>query len=104
MEKKFYIKTFGCQMNVADSERMASLLAERGMTEAKLPEEADVILVNGCTVREKAVQKALSMLGTYGSIGSGQEKDVCSSASGSDDDVREDELLPVPSIVTRRTV
>ena len=47
MEKKFYIKTFGCQMNVADSERMASLLAERGMTEAKLPEEADVILVNG---------------------------------------------------------
>lgn len=104
MNKKFYIKTFGCQMNVADSERMASLLAERGMTEAKLPEEADVILVNGCTVREKAVQKALSMLGTYGSIGSGGEKDVCQSASAADDDVREDELLPTPSIVTRRTV
>src|SRR5258708_1968727 len=63
MSQKFYIKTFGCQMNVADSERMAALLAERGMTEAERPDEAGVIIINGCTVREKAVHKALSTLG-----------------------------------------
>ena len=47
----FYIKTFGCQMNVADSERMAALLAEKGMTPAASATEADLILINGCTVR-----------------------------------------------------
>jgi tRNA-2-methylthio-N6-dimethylallyladenosine synthase len=61
--EKFYIKTFGCQMNVADSERMAALLAEQGMTPAENAEDAHVILLNGCSVREKAVHKAVSMLG-----------------------------------------
>jgi tRNA-2-methylthio-N6-dimethylallyladenosine synthase len=63
--KSFYVKTFGCQMNVADSERMMSLLAEKGMTPAKSANEADLILINGCTVREKAVHKAVSQLGAY---------------------------------------
>jgi tRNA-2-methylthio-N6-dimethylallyladenosine synthase len=63
--KSFYIKTFGCQMNVADSERMAALLAEKGMSAASAANEADLILINGCTVREKAVHKALSQLGVY---------------------------------------
>jgi tRNA-2-methylthio-N6-dimethylallyladenosine synthase len=63
--KSFYVKTFGCQMNVADSERMMSLLAEKGMTPAKSANEADLILINGCTVREKAVHKAVSQLGVY---------------------------------------
>ncbi|MEN9722647.1 MAG: tRNA-i(6)A37 thiotransferase enzyme MiaB [Pseudomonadota bacterium] len=63
--KSFYVKTFGCQMNVADSERMMSLLADRGMTPAQSASQADVILINGCTVREKAVHKALSQLGVY---------------------------------------
>ena len=62
---KLFIKTFGCQMNVADSERMAALLAEKGMTPAKQASDADLILINGCTVREKAVHKALSQLGVY---------------------------------------
>jgi tRNA-2-methylthio-N6-dimethylallyladenosine synthase len=61
--QKFFIKTYGCQMNVADSERMAALLSERGMTEAAGVEDASVIILNGCTVREKAVHKALSTLG-----------------------------------------
>jgi len=61
----FYIKTFGCQMNVADSERMAALLAEKGMEAAPDASSADLILINGCTVREKAVHKALSQLGVY---------------------------------------
>jgi tRNA-2-methylthio-N6-dimethylallyladenosine synthase len=61
--QKFYIKTFGCQMNVADSERMSALLAEQGYGEAEKAEDADVVIINGCTVREKAVHKAISALG-----------------------------------------
>jgi tRNA-2-methylthio-N6-dimethylallyladenosine synthase len=61
----FFIKTFGCQMNVADSERMASLLAAKGMKPARDVAEAGLILINGCTVREKAVHKAVSTLGRY---------------------------------------
>ena len=63
MKNQFFIKTFGCQMNVADSERMAALLAEGGMTATDDVKDAQVILINGCTVREKAVHKAVSMLG-----------------------------------------
>ncbi len=66
MEKTYFIKTFGCQMNVADSERMAALLGEAGMTPAERAEDASLIIINGCTVREKAVHKAISMLGGYG--------------------------------------
>lgn len=59
----FFIKTFGCQMNVADSERMAALLGEQGLTPATSATDAQVIIINGCTVREKAVHKAISALG-----------------------------------------
>jgi tRNA-2-methylthio-N6-dimethylallyladenosine synthase len=62
--QKFFIKTFGCQMNAADSERMSSLLAGQGMGEAATLEDANLIIINGCTVREKAVHKAVSALGT----------------------------------------
>ncbi len=61
----FFIKTFGCQMNMADSERMTVLLSEQGYQAVEQPEEADFILLNGCTVREKAVHKALSSLGKF---------------------------------------
>lgn len=59
----FYIKTFGCQMNVHDSERMAGLMTSAGYLPVDDPAEARVILVNTCTVRDKADQKALSDLG-----------------------------------------
>lgn len=68
MTDKFFIKTFGCQMNTADSERMAALLAQQGLTEARAADEAQVIIINGCSVREKAVHKAISMLGRFGSL------------------------------------
>jgi tRNA-2-methylthio-N6-dimethylallyladenosine synthase len=61
--EKFYIQTFGCQMNAADSERMAALLADQGLVEADHAEDAKVVIINGCTVREKAVHKAVSALG-----------------------------------------
>lgn len=62
-EKRFHILTFGCQMNVSDSERMAALLGESGYQKTDNPENANLILINGCTVREKAVHKAVSALG-----------------------------------------
>ena len=61
--KKVHVKTFGCQMNVADTERMISLMGERGMQSTENPKDADLIIINGCSVREKAVHKAVSFLG-----------------------------------------
>lgn len=68
MNEQFYIKTFGCQMNVADSERMSALLAEQGLSSAEEADQAQVIIINGCTVREKAVHKAISALGGLRSL------------------------------------
>jgi tRNA-2-methylthio-N6-dimethylallyladenosine synthase len=62
--KKLYIKTFGCQMNEYDSEKMADVLhANDGMTATTDPAEADVILLNTCSIREKAEDKVFSDLG-----------------------------------------
>ena len=52
-----YIETYGCQMNLADSEVVMSLLEEQGHHRASTPEDADVILVNTCIVREHAQEK-----------------------------------------------
>jgi tRNA-2-methylthio-N6-dimethylallyladenosine synthase len=62
--KKLYIKTFGCQMNEYDSGKMADLLhADEGMIMTDTPEEADVVLLNTCSIREKAEDKVFSDLG-----------------------------------------
>ncbi|POB00074.1 tRNA (N6-isopentenyl adenosine(37)-C2)-methylthiotransferase MiaB [Chromobacterium sinusclupearum] len=62
--KKVYIKTFGCQMNEYDSDKMADVLGSaEGMVKTDNPEEADVILFNTCSVREKAQEKVFSDLG-----------------------------------------
>ncbi|SNT15009.1 tRNA-i(6)A37 thiotransferase enzyme MiaB [Noviherbaspirillum humi] len=64
MQKKVFIKTFGCQMNEYDSDKMADVLqASDGLVKADTPEEADVILLNTCSVREKAQEKVFSDLG-----------------------------------------
>lgn len=63
--KSFYIKTFGCQMNVNDTERMTALLSEMGAKPTDNPESADLVILNGCEVRDKAVQKTLSSLGGF---------------------------------------
>src|SRR5271170_998056 len=61
-----YIKTFGCQMNEYDSSKMQDVLeAARGMTPTDDPAEADVLLVNTCSVREKAQEKVFSLLGEW---------------------------------------
>src|SRR5690606_26106350 len=61
--RKFYIETHGCQMNVHDSEKIAGLLAHRGMTAVLDPEDADLFILNTCSVREKAAHKVYSRLG-----------------------------------------
>jgi tRNA-2-methylthio-N6-dimethylallyladenosine synthase len=64
MQKKVFIKTFGCQMNEYDSDKMQDVLAATdGMIKTDKPEEADVILLNTCSVREKASEKVFSDLG-----------------------------------------
>ena len=64
MQKKVFIKTFGCQMNEYDSDKMADVLrASEGMIKTETPEDADVILFNTCSVREKAQEKVFSDLG-----------------------------------------
>jgi tRNA-2-methylthio-N6-dimethylallyladenosine synthase len=61
--KRAYIETFGCQMNISDSELMAGILAERGFVAADRPEDADVILVNTCAIRDHAEQRVIGRVG-----------------------------------------
>jgi tRNA-2-methylthio-N6-dimethylallyladenosine synthase len=61
--KKLYIKTYGCQMNVYDSARMADLLAPLGYAPVDAPEHADMVILNTCHIREKATEKVYSELG-----------------------------------------
>jgi tRNA-2-methylthio-N6-dimethylallyladenosine synthase len=63
MARRYLIETFGCQMNFHDSERMAGLLESAGFERAKEPADADVIVLNTCTVRERAEDKAFSRIG-----------------------------------------
>ncbi|MDX2485602.1 MAG: tRNA (N6-isopentenyl adenosine(37)-C2)-methylthiotransferase MiaB [Pseudodonghicola sp.] len=61
--KKLFIKTYGCQMNVYDSERMAEALGGQGYVETTSQDDADMILLNTCHIREKAAEKVYSELG-----------------------------------------
>src|SRR5580658_6115408 len=62
-KKLLHVKSFGCQMNVYDSRRMADTLAREGYTETAAPEDADLIILNTCHIREKAADKVYSELG-----------------------------------------
>ena len=61
--KKFFIRTYGCQMNVYDSERMAGLLKPLGYAACEDPTDADLVILNTCHIREKAAEKVYSELG-----------------------------------------
>ena len=63
--KTFYIRTFGCQMNDHDSERMAQLLVMQGLRPVDSPRDADLVIVNTCSVRAKPEHKALSEVGRH---------------------------------------
>jgi len=61
--KQLYVKSFGCQMNVYDSRRMADTLAPEGYSETLSPEDADLVILNTCHIRDKAAEKVYSELG-----------------------------------------
>src|SRR5499427_3399367 len=61
--RKLHIKSFGCQMNVYDSQRMTDTMAREGFVEAVAPDDADLIVLNTCHIREKAAEKVYSELG-----------------------------------------
>ncbi len=61
--KTFHVKSFGCQMNVYDGERMGELMAAQGMTAAATPGDADLVVLNTCHIREKATDKVYSDIG-----------------------------------------
>src|SRR5579872_4872480 len=66
MPRRYFIKTFGCQMNQYDSARMADVLqAESGLVPTEDPAQADLLLMNTCSVREKAQEKVFSLLGEW---------------------------------------
>ena len=67
-QKKYFIETYGCQMNVYDSERMISAMKPSGYVETKSAEDADLILLNTCHIREKAAEKIYSELGRMKSL------------------------------------
>src|SRR5882757_3259281 len=61
--RKLYVKSYGCQMNVYDSHRMADTLAPEGYVETAAADDADLIILNTCHIREKAAEKVYSELG-----------------------------------------
>lgn len=67
-DKKLYIETYGCQMNVADSEVVAAIMGERGYTMTDLYSEADTILINTCSIRDNAEQRIWGRLDLFRSI------------------------------------
>ena len=64
--KKVYIDTMGCQMNKSDTERMLGMLIHFGYEETKTPEDADLLMVNTCSIRQLSEDKAFSAVGTWG--------------------------------------
>ena len=61
--KTFHVKSFGCQMNVYDGERMAELMAADGMTATADPDAADLVVLNTCHIRDRATEKVYSDIG-----------------------------------------
>lgn len=64
--KKLYIETLGCQMNKSDSERIAGILSDFGYVETTVEKEADLLIINTCSIRQLSADKAYSKLGVWG--------------------------------------
>jgi tRNA-2-methylthio-N6-dimethylallyladenosine synthase len=74
--RRYFIKTYGCQMNVHDSERMAGMLEAEGYLPAESVDDADLVLLNTCSVRDKADHKLFTMLGTLKDFKEGKENPI----------------------------
>lgn len=80
--KTYLVRTFGCQMNQHDSERIAGLLEERGLVAVERPEEADVVVFNTCCVRESADERLYGQVASLKSLKSGGRPDVIVAVGG----------------------
>ena len=65
-DKKVYIETLGCQMNKSDAERMYGMLEHVGYTQTENPKEADMLIINTCSIRQLSEDKAYSQIGVWG--------------------------------------
>ena len=79
---KYFIETYGCQMNVHDSERMAGLLEQSGYDLAESDRDADVVVVNTCSVRERAEDKLYTRLGEIREMASETGRDPIVAVTG----------------------
>jgi tRNA-2-methylthio-N6-dimethylallyladenosine synthase len=70
--KSFYLETFGCQMNAHDSEKVSGVLLGRGYRAVENPAQADLVLYNTCSIREKAAQKVFARLGDWKTVANGK--------------------------------
>ena len=82
MARKYLIETFGCQMNVHDSERMAGLLEQAGFEPTGDAADADVLVINTCSVRERAQDKLYTRLGELRQLASEQGHDPIIAVAG----------------------
>src|SRR5439155_3992543 len=82
MARKYLIETSGCQMNVHDSERMAGLLEQAGFEEASDAADADVVVINTCSVRERAEEKLFTRLGELREMGTETGRDPIVAVAG----------------------
>lgn len=80
--KKVYVETWGCQMNVADSEQMLGMLRSQNYSQTDKPEDADLVLLNTCHIREKATHKVLSRLGVLREVASESNKTMKIAVTG----------------------
>ena len=80
--RTFRVKSFGCQMNVYDGERMAELLADKGIAPAPEGEEADLVVLNTCHIREKAAEKVYSDIGRLAKAGRAAGKEPLIAVAG----------------------
>ena len=93
MTKKLFIKTYGCQMNVYDSQRMQDALAPMGYLSCDSAQEADLIMLNTCHIREKAAEKVYSEIGRLKTLKNNQERDVFIGVTGCVAQAEGDEIL-----------
>src|SRR5216110_3273312 len=82
MARKYLIETFGCQMNVHDSERMAGLLEQAGYEATEEAVDADVVVINTCSVRERAEEKLYTRLGELRQLTAEQGHDPIVAVAG----------------------
>src|SRR5436190_1588792 len=82
MARKYLIETYGCQMNVHDSERMAGLLEQAGFEATSNEADADLIVINTCSVRERAEEKLFTRLGELREMGAESGRDPIVAVAG----------------------